>query len=131
MGDVVVIKPDERVPADGFVIAGSSSVNQAPITGESVPVASKRAIADGDAAAADPRRCQPRIACSRVRSISLTGNPSLQIGFAKYSGSHCDNGQRSRDTSFADSKVYEEVRAVLCAFGHRRRDSVTVRTADH
>ncbi len=37
VGDVVVIKPDERVPADGFVIAGSSSVNQAPITGESVP----------------------------------------------------------------------------------------------
>ena len=37
VGDVAVIEPDERVAADGFVIAGSSSVNQAPITGESVP----------------------------------------------------------------------------------------------
>ncbi|WP_145081842.1 heavy metal translocating P-type ATPase [Aureliella helgolandensis] len=53
VGDVVVIKPDERVPADGFVIAGESSINQAPITGESVPV-DKRPVDDAQAAAADP-----------------------------------------------------------------------------
>lgn len=38
VGDVVVVRPNERLPADGLVIAGESSVNQAPITGESVPV---------------------------------------------------------------------------------------------
>ncbi|MCL4103563.1 UNVERIFIED_CONTAM: hypothetical protein GTU68_059642 [Idotea baltica] len=38
VGYVAIIKPDERVPADGFVIKGVSSVDQAPITGESVPV---------------------------------------------------------------------------------------------
>jgi len=37
-GNTVRVKPGERFPADGFVIAGSSSVNQAPITGESIPV---------------------------------------------------------------------------------------------
>ena len=37
-GDVVLIKPDERIPADGFVLEGESAVNQAPVTGESVPV---------------------------------------------------------------------------------------------
>ncbi len=37
-GDLVVIKPAERIPVDGAVAEGRSSVNQAPITGESVPV---------------------------------------------------------------------------------------------
>jgi len=37
-GAVVIVRPAERIPVDGTVSAGSSAVNQAPITGESVPV---------------------------------------------------------------------------------------------
>lgn len=37
-GDIVIVKPNSKIPADGFVIAGNGSVNQAPITGESIPV---------------------------------------------------------------------------------------------
>ena len=37
-GDRVVVKPAERIPVDGTVTEGRSGVNQAPITGESVPV---------------------------------------------------------------------------------------------
>lgn len=37
-GDRVVVKPAERIPVDGIVREGRSAVNQAPITGESVPV---------------------------------------------------------------------------------------------
>lgn len=36
--DLVVVKPAERIPVDGTVEEGRSAVNQAPITGESVPV---------------------------------------------------------------------------------------------
>ena len=37
-GDVVVVRPGERLPTDGRVVAGSSSVDQSPVTGESIPV---------------------------------------------------------------------------------------------
>lgn len=37
-GDLVVVKPGERVSVDGEVAEGESAVNQAPITGESIPV---------------------------------------------------------------------------------------------
>lgn len=36
--DVVVVRPGERIPVDGIVVVGNSSVNQAPITGESIAV---------------------------------------------------------------------------------------------
>jgi len=37
-GQVVEIRPGSRVPADGIILAGESSVDESPITGESVPV---------------------------------------------------------------------------------------------
>ena len=38
VGDIVVIKPGASVPVDGIVIEGSSSIDEAAITGESIPV---------------------------------------------------------------------------------------------
>jgi Cd2+/Zn2+-exporting ATPase len=38
IGEIVIVKPGDKVPLDGQVVSGSSSVNQASITGESVPV---------------------------------------------------------------------------------------------
>ena len=41
VGDIVIIKSGSRVPLDGEVVAGNSHLNQAPITGESMPVEKK------------------------------------------------------------------------------------------
>lgn len=38
IGDMVIVKPGESIPVDGEVVRGSSTVNQAPLTGESMPV---------------------------------------------------------------------------------------------
>lgn len=38
VGDVVIVRPGEKIAVDGEVMTGSTSVDQAPITGESVPV---------------------------------------------------------------------------------------------
>ncbi|URN85997.1 heavy metal translocating P-type ATPase [Acetobacterium wieringae] len=38
LGELVVVRPGERIAVDGIVVNGQSSVNQAPITGESIPV---------------------------------------------------------------------------------------------
>ena len=37
VGDIILVKAGEKIPVDGKVIGGTASVNQAPITGESVP----------------------------------------------------------------------------------------------
>ncbi|MBZ0155197.1 MAG: cation-translocating P-type ATPase [Alphaproteobacteria bacterium] len=40
-GDIVLVKPGEKIPVEGIIVSGSSFVNQAPITGESLPVEKK------------------------------------------------------------------------------------------
>lgn len=45
LGERVIIKPGARIPVDGKVVEGRSAVNQAPITGESIPVA--KTMGDG------------------------------------------------------------------------------------
>lgn len=38
VGDVFIVKPGQSIATDGVILTGDSSVNQAPVTGESVPV---------------------------------------------------------------------------------------------
>lgn len=45
VGEVIVVKPGEKVPLDGVIISGATSFNTAPLTGESLP----RDVAEGDA----------------------------------------------------------------------------------
>ena len=75
VGDTVVVKTNARLPADGFVARGSSAVNQAPVTGESVPV-DKTPVADADAALAAPERVGAE---SRVFAGTLNGSGALDV----------------------------------------------------
>ncbi len=79
VGDIVIVKPNERIPADGFVITGAGSVNQAPITGESVPV-DKRAVDDPLQAAANPDRLDPEY---RAFAGTINGSGALEIQVTK------------------------------------------------
>lgn len=74
-GDIVRVRPNERLPADGFVIHGNSSVNQAPVTGESMPV-DKAPVPDRALARARPDAVS---ASSRVFAGTLNGGGALGV----------------------------------------------------
>ena len=38
VGETILVSPGERIPVDGVIVEGHSDINQAPITGESIPV---------------------------------------------------------------------------------------------
>lgn len=78
-GDIIVIKPNTKIAADGIVVNGSSSVNQAPITGESIPV-DKTAVEN---AAIDVKEADKLDAKYRVFAGSINGNESLEIKVTK------------------------------------------------
>ena len=81
VGDVVVVKPNQRIPADGFVVAGTSSVNQAPLTGESIPV-DKAPVTDVALAAGSPDRVP---AASRMFSGTINGAGQLDVQVTRLS----------------------------------------------
>lgn len=75
VGESVAIKPNERVSADGFVVNGTSSVNQAPVTGESVPV-DKLPVEDIQEASTNPDKLPPQ---NRVYAGTINGAKALEI----------------------------------------------------
>ena len=44
LGDVILVRPGESIPTDGIIIEGRSSINEAPVTGESIPVEKKEGM---------------------------------------------------------------------------------------
>ncbi len=38
VGDVLIVKPGQAIPTDGVIVAGTSTVDESPVTGESLPV---------------------------------------------------------------------------------------------
>ena len=82
IGDVVVVRPNMRLAADGFVVAGTSSIDQAPVTGESVPV-DKRPVPDVAAATAAPELVD---ATARVFAGTINGAGAIEIQVTRLAG---------------------------------------------
>ncbi|MDZ4761710.1 MAG: heavy metal translocating P-type ATPase [Alphaproteobacteria bacterium] len=79
VGDIVVVKPNERLPADGLVVVGESSVDQAPITGESVPV-DKRPITGKPDSNTDFAKAAVE---NRVFAGTINGPGALEVWVAR------------------------------------------------
>jgi len=79
IGDIILVKPHSRISADGVVVRGSSSVNEAPLTGESVPV-EKIALKEDQP---DSREDSLVDKSNRVFAGTINGNYSLEIRVTK------------------------------------------------
>ncbi|MEZ4945076.1 MAG: heavy metal translocating P-type ATPase [Cyclobacteriaceae bacterium] len=79
IGDIIVVKPNSKISADGVVVSGTSSVNQAPITGESVPV-DKLPVDDPEKEWSKTNDIKPE---NRVFSGTINGNSTLEIKVIK------------------------------------------------
>ena len=75
IGDVIVVKPNTKIPSDGVVVSGESSVNQAPITGESVPM-DKIPVDDPQKDYSNEKDIRDE---NRVFSGTINGNNTLEI----------------------------------------------------
>lgn len=78
-GDVIVVKPNSKISADGIVVNGNSSVNQAPITGESIPV-DKTPVEDKNMDIANSDKLDAKY---RVFAGSINGGEVLEIKVSK------------------------------------------------
>lgn len=79
IGDIIVVKPNSKISADGVVVSGQSSVNQAPITGESVPV-DKEPVDNPDKDWTQEDDIKDN---NRVFSGTINGNNTLEIKVIK------------------------------------------------
>jgi len=79
IGDIIVVRPNSKISADGVVVNGKSSVNQAPITGESVPV-DKKPVEDPEKDYSKETDIKGE---NRVFSVTINGNNTLEIKVIK------------------------------------------------
>lgn len=75
IGDVIIVRPNERLPADGVITKGDSSVDQSAVTGESVPV-DKTATTDPSLAMAGIDSVPEE---NRVFAGTLNGNGAIEV----------------------------------------------------
>ena len=111
IGDVILVRPGERIAADGQVLSGASDVDQATITGEPLPVAKNPGDEVFAGTVNGTGALRVRVEPGRLRH---RGRPDRRHGRAGIG----DQGQ--------DAAVHREGRAALLA-RHGHRDPAAVR----
>ena len=91
VGDRVVVRPGERVPADGAVVSGASEVDQCSITGESMPVDPHRAGPASPAGGDHQPRHRDRVH-HRAGAVGSVRAPAAAAGRGRSRGIHRDRG---------------------------------------
>ncbi|KAB5483740.1 MULTISPECIES: heavy metal translocating P-type ATPase [Flavobacteriaceae] len=79
IGDTIVVRPNSKISADGVIVKGNSSIDQSPITGESVPV-DKTPIENPDKEYTAKSDIPDE---NRVFSGTINGNNTLEIKVIK------------------------------------------------
>jgi len=79
IGDIIVVKPHSKIPSDGVVVSGEGSVNQAPITGESIPV-DKIPVEEPEKDYSNEKNISDE---NRVFSGTINGNNTLDVKVIK------------------------------------------------
>ncbi|APG60327.1 heavy metal translocating P-type ATPase [Christiangramia salexigens] len=79
VGDTIRIRPNSTISADGILLSGNASINQAPITGESIPVDKER-IEDPDKEYASEKDIPEK---SRVFAGTINGDNVIDIRVIK------------------------------------------------
>ena len=100
LDDVVIVRPGVRLPIDGEIVVGQSGVNQAPVTGESVPV--DKTVGD------------------KVFAGSINGEGALEVQVTRLAKDSTlarviEDGGRGADAEVADAANDGAVRARLRA----------------
>ena len=75
VADIIMIRPNSRIPSDGFVISGVSAVDQSAVTGESIPV-EKEPVTDPERAM---RTVDTLPAANRVFAGTVNGSGVLEV----------------------------------------------------
>lgn len=92
IGDVFAVRPGENIPVDGVVLEGSSAVNEAALTGESIPVDKE----EGDQVSAATTNQSGYLKCRAKRvgeDTTLSQVIQMVSDAAATKGTHCQSGR--------------------------------------
>ncbi|MEI2637545.1 MAG: hypothetical protein V9F03_00880 [Microthrixaceae bacterium] len=126
VGDILVVRPNDRISADGIVVKGTTTVDESPVTGESTPADKAPApeFRDSDPTESEPQHSSPRqhrFLRDAQRSERDRGSSGKdRRGFDPSPG--CEDGCRSRDPGLPHPAAHTahrpDLRAVGAGTGH-------------
>ena len=98
VGDLILVKPGERIPVDGVVVSGHTAVDESMLTGESIPV--EKAVGSEVVGASINQNGTITIEASRVGKDTVLAQIIRLVEEAQGSSTHCQAQTLSQGTSY-------------------------------